>query len=123
MATDPKMVRFLELFSRTLDPGASAQIAGVPLEDAEKAVARSRSLQRRLAKLFEVRTTLYDHVPLAVVRLELLALLANPGIQPGHRVSAAKILIDLIAEGVDDKRATIGKLLKAIDKGAAGPAP
>ena len=111
---DPAILRFLEVFSRTLDPAAAAADAGVDQREAEQALQRSKALQRRLRKLFDQRVAIFDHVPVAVVRAELLSIMANPEIQPGHRVNASKLLIDLISEPGDDKRAMVGKLLKAV---------
>ena len=115
MSRDPRILAFLKHFVRTLAPEEAAHAAGISIEEAEGAISRSKALQRRLAKMFEKRTTLYDHVPLSVVRAQLLAIMVNPQIQAGHRVQAAKLVLDLITEGMDDRRAMIGTLLKAVE--------
>lgn len=114
MATDPRMLTFLRTFARTLDPLAASRSAQLDPRTAAENFQRSKALQKRLAKLFEERVALFDHVPLAVVRLELLSILANQDIQPGHRVAAGKLLTELIGAQQHDGKEAVGKLLRAV---------
>ena len=117
-ALDARMLRFLEVFARTLDAPSAATIAGVELDEAEARFARSKALQRRLKGMFERRLSLFDHVPVSVVRAELLGIMADPSVQVGHRVQAAKILLDIVGSAAEDGRENVGRLLRAIENSA-----
>ena len=110
------MVNFLEAFARTLDAEAAAEEAGVDLAKAEAAFKRSRPQQKRLKQMFERRVSFYDHIPVAVIRTELVSILANRELGPGHRINAAKLLTELMQGGTESPHEVLGDLIKAIGR-------
>ena len=112
---DEKMVMFLKLFAASMDAESAAELASVDKDWAEAKFLRNVTYRERLNRIFEQRTKLYEYVPLAVIRLEMLNILMDPKISASNRVAAGKILADMVVGVGGDSQKKLGEILAAVE--------
>lgn len=110
---DERMIRFLQVFAKTLNVEEAELESGIEVTEAEARFSRSRELRRKLDGMFARRNMLYDAVPLSTIRAVMIEIMADSSNGSRDRVAAGRLLIELVT-GPETGAETVGQLLKAI---------
>lgn len=111
---DAQMIRFLEVFATTLDAEVSAKLVGVEQSWAETRFLKSTRYRDKLTAIFDRQTKLFEYVPVAVLRKELITIVRDDDLAASARVQATKILTDMLIGVGGESHKMLGDLLQAV---------